>query len=91
MLFGQRPPADVVVMFYTFAELPGGGGQFSPTPWGTFSTDLDVSPVYQVKTPEKTQAGNLNEEACFNERGGNKKGFTIWFRITAERAGNRQR
>lgn len=70
-------------MFYTFTELPGKGEQCSQALWGTFSTDLGVSPVYQVKTPERTQAGNLNEEACLTRDW--EKAFAIWFHITAKK------
>lgn len=69
MLFSLWSPADMAVMFNTFAELLGKGGWCSPTLRGTFSTDLDVSAVYQVKTQERTQAGNLNEKACLTTEG----------------------
>lgn len=76
-------------MFNNVAELQGKGDQCSPTPWATFSTDLDVSAVYQVKTPERTQAGNLNEEARLT-REGEKKPFAIWFHIMAKRVGHKE-
>ena len=38
------------------------------SPLDTFSTDLEVSAVYQVKTPERAQAGNLNKLIKKKER-----------------------
>lgn len=73
-MFSLWSPADAVVMFYTSAEKE----QCFPTLWGTFSTDLGVSPVYQVKTPERERRLETHtKNSVYWERWGEKKGLFI--------------
>lgn len=53
MLFMLWSPADEVMMFYTFADLLQKGAVLPEHHEAHFSTDLGVSPVYQVKPREK--------------------------------------